>query len=120
MDGETMIDIGLHSEALALTATESWKHIHGAGGTCVFIGTVRNETKGREVVALEFEAYEPMAITEMKKIAQDAMHKWPLLSVIIHHRVGRLVPGDIPVIISVSSAHRDVAFEACRYCIDTL
>ena len=69
---------------------------------------------------LGFEAYESMALKEMQKIADDAMAKWSLQRVLIHHRTGVLQVGEIPVIIAVSSAHRDAAFEACRYIIDTL
>jgi molybdopterin synthase catalytic subunit len=91
-----------------------------SGGIDVFIGTVRNATKGKRVVRLEFEAYEDMAIAEMKKIAQQAFEKWPVQGVVILHRTGLLDVGEIPVIIAVSAAHRAAAFEACRYIIDTL
>ena len=91
-----------------------------SGGIDVFIGTVRNSTKGKPVVRLEFEAYETMAIKEMEKIAGQAFAKWPLQKIAIHHRTGVLHIGEIPVVIAVSAAHRDAAFDACRYIIDTL
>ena len=91
-----------------------------SGGIDVFIGTVRNATKGKNVVRLEFEAYEPMALREMEKIAKQAQEKWPVQKVLIHHRVGALAVGEVPVIIAVSAAHRDAAFDACRFIIDTL
>jgi len=91
-----------------------------AGGTTVFIGTVRNQTKGKKVVRLEFEAYVPMAEKEMLKIAQQVEQKCNALHVAIHHRVGVLDVGEIPVIIAVSTPHRKAAFEACEYAIDTL
>lgn len=91
-----------------------------SGGIDVFIGTVRNSTKGKVVVRLDFEAYEPMALKEMEKIAAQAFEKWPVQKLLIHHRVGILAVGEIPVIIAVSCAHRDAAFEACRFVIDTL
>ena len=91
-----------------------------SGGIDVFIGTVRNATKGKAVVRLEFEAYEKMAISEMGKIANQAFEKWPVQKVSIHHRTGVLQVGEVPVIIAVAAAHRDAAFEACRYIIDTL
>ena len=97
-----------------------WVRTPQAGGIDVFIGTVRNATKGKTVMRLGFEAYESMALKEMQKIADDAMAKWSLQRVLIHHRTGVLQVGEIPVIIAVSSAHRDAAFEACRYIIDTL
>lgn len=91
-----------------------------SGGIDVFIGTVRDATKGKKVLKLEFEAYEKMAISEMQKIADAAFVKWSLHSVVIHHRTGVLEVGEVPVVIAVSAAHRDAAFEACRYIIDTL
>ena len=90
-----------------------------SGGVDVFIGTVRNNTKGRKVVRLEFETYESMAHNEMKKIADDILMKWPVNKILMHHRIGVLMPGDIPVVIVVAAAHRAAAFEACRYAIDT-
>ena len=91
-----------------------------SGGIDVFVGTVRDATKGKPVVRLEFEAYKSMAIKEMEKIAGQAHNKWPVQKILIHHRIGVLQIGEIPVIIAVSAAHRDAAFEACRYIIDTL
>ncbi|MDB5090618.1 MAG: molybdopterin synthase catalytic subunit [Mucilaginibacter sp.] len=91
-----------------------------SGGIDVFIGTVRNTTKGKKVIKLEFEAYEPMAIAEMEKIAKQAFEKWPVQRVLIHHRTGVLEVGEVPVVIAVSAAHRAAAFDACRYIIDTL
>ena len=91
-----------------------------AGGTTVFIGTVRNQTQGKKVVRLEFEAYVPMAEKEMQKIAEEVEKKWNALHVAIHHRVGVLDVGEIPVIIAVSTPHRKAAFEACQFAIDTL
>ena len=92
----------------------------GAGGTVLFTGTVRNKTREKEVVRLEFEAYRPMAVKEMQKIAEQICERWPVLHVAIHHRTGVLDIGEIPVLIAVSAAHRKAAFEACEYAIDTL
>jgi molybdopterin synthase catalytic subunit len=92
----------------------------GCGGIDVFIGTVRDSTKGKRVVRLEFEAYEEMAISEMQKLADKALQQWPVQRVAIHHRTGTLQVGEVPVIIAVAAAHRDAAFGACRYLIDTL
>ncbi len=90
------------------------------GGIDVFVGTVRNATKGNAVLRLEFEAYERMAQSEMQKIANEAMSRWQLNAIVIHHRTGILVVGDVPVVIAVAAPHRAAAFEACRYAIDTL
>ncbi|MGZ3766893.1 MAG: molybdenum cofactor biosynthesis protein MoaE, partial [Mucilaginibacter sp.] len=97
-----------------------WVMSPQSGGIDVFIGTVRDATKGKKVIRLEFEAYAAMALKEMEKIAQQALAQWPVQKLLIHHRTGVLEEGEIPVIIAVSCAHRDAAFEACRYVIDTL
>lgn len=97
-----------------------WVMSPECGGINVFIGTVRNVTKEKKVTRLEFEAYEPMAISEMNKIAADVFKKWPVQKILIHHRTGVLLPGEVPVVIVVAAAHRDTAFIACRYIIDTL
>jgi len=72
------------------------------------------------LLLLEFEAFEPMAISEMCKIAESIMDKWSATKVSIHHRVGTLAIKEIAVVIAVSTPHRQAAFEACQYAIDTL
>ena len=113
-------EIKISSETLNIQACIDWVMLPESGGIDVFIGTVRNATKGKAVLRLEFEAYEKMALAEMEKIAAQAIEKWPVQKLLIHHRTGVLVVGEVPVIIAVSAAHRDAAFEACRYVIDTL
>ena len=113
-------EIKISSEVLDITTCIEWVMLPESGGIDVFIGTVRNATKGKPVLRLEFEAYEKMAITEMEKIAEKAFDKWPVQKLLIHHRTGTLGIGEVPVVIAVSAAHRDAAFEACRYVIDTL
>lgn len=115
-----MLDIQLLESPLDAGVCAACVAHPGAGGTTVFIGTVRNQTKGKAVVRLEFEAYTPMAISEMQKIAEEAQARWNTLGICIHHRVGILEVGDIPVIIAVSTPHRQAAFEACQFCIDRL
>ena len=115
-----MIDIKITAENIDVPLCIDRVMSPDSGGIDVFIGTVRNSTKGKKVVRLEFEAYEPMALKEMKKIADEILLKWPVHKIVIHHRTGVLKVGDIPVVISVSAAHRDAAFDACRYAIDTL
>ncbi|MCD8740129.1 molybdenum cofactor biosynthesis protein MoaE [Mucilaginibacter roseus] len=114
------INILITDEPLDVTNCSQWVMAPESGGINVFIGTVRNATKGRTVLRLEFEAYQTMAMREMEKIAIAAFEQWPLQKVLIHHRTGVLQVGEIPVIIAVSAAHRDAAFTACRYIIDTL
>ena len=115
-----MIDLKLTEESLDISYCIEWVRTPESGGIDVFIGSVRSFTKGKEVITLEFEAYESMALSEMKKIAEHSFQKWPLQKVLIHHRTGRLGVGEVPVVIAVSASHRDAAFEACRYIIDTL
>jgi len=115
-----MIDIQILEDTLSEKKCASMVADNAAGGTVTFLGTVRNQTKGKKVIKLEFESYVPMAIKEMKKIADKAAEKWSTLHVCIHHRVGTLQVGEIPVIIAVSTPHRKAAFEACEYIIDTL
>ncbi len=113
-------DIQISSKPLNIQSAIDWVMSPESGGIDVFIGTVRNSTKGKPVIRLEFEAYEPMAIAEMEKIVKQASDKWPVQKALIHHRIGVLEVGEIPVIIAVSAAHRAAAFDACRYIIDTL
>lgn len=108
------------NEALNLLACQDFVATDDCGGIVHFVGTVRNETKGKRVLKLDFEAYEPMAIKEMHKIAEKALAQFEVQKVAIHHRTGSLQVGEIPVIIAVSAAHRKAAFAACEFCIDTL
>lgn len=91
-----------------------------AGAVNVFIGTVRSKTDEKKVIKLEYEAYEPMAILELKKIIEMAKEKWNLKGWAISHRVGLLGVGDVAVVVAVSTAHRKESFEACQFIIDSL
>ena len=115
-----MIDIQILDTALSTSACERAVADDAAGGTVVFVGTVRNHTKGKRVKRLDFESYVPMARKEMQKIAEEVIERWSALHVSIHHRVGSLEVGELPVIIAVATPHRKAAFEACEYAIDTL
>ena len=115
-----MIDIKITSEVLNLSECVEKVMSPQAGSIDVFIGTVRDRTKGKKVIRLEFEAYEKMALNEMQKIADEMMKRWPLHKILIHHRTGILQIGEVPVVIAVSASHRNAAFDACRYAIDTL
>jgi len=110
----------ISDKSLDIQSCVDWVMSPQSGGIDVFIGTVRDSTKGKTVLRLEFEAYEPMALKEMNKIAELAFAKWSVQKLLIHHRTGMLEVGEVPVVIAVSCAHRDAAFEACRYVIDTL
>jgi MoaE-MoaD fusion protein len=90
------------------------------GAVVVFEGTVRNQTRGRKTLYLDYEAYEPMALREMESLAKQALEKFQIRDVAIVHRLGRLEIGETSVLIAVVSAHRAAAFDACRWLIDTL
>jgi molybdopterin converting factor subunit 1 len=92
------------------------------GAVVSFVGVVRNESQGKQVSYLEYEAYPPMAEKQLRQIAQEIAAQWPeVVDVAIVQRVGRLQVGDVAVVIAVSTAHRaEGCFEACRYAIDRL
>lgn len=93
----------------------------GNGAVVVMSGMVRNQTDGKPVVALEYQAYEPMVLQVFRQIAADIRQSLPDVNrVVIHHRIGRLQIGEISVLVAVGCPHRSEAFEACRYAIDTL
>ena len=91
------------------------------GAVVVMSGMVRDNTDGKPVVALEYQAYEPMAIEIFKQIAAQIRQTWPdVTRVAIHHRTGKLTIGEISVLVAVGCPHRSEAFAACKFAIDTL
>ncbi|NMG18335.1 molybdenum cofactor biosynthesis protein MoaE [Brasilonema bromeliae] len=91
------------------------------GAVVLMSGMVRNQTDGKPVIALEYQAYEAMAMRVFYQIAADIRQKWSIVNrVVIYHRIGRLQVGEISVLVAVGCPHRSEAFEACRYAIDTL
>jgi molybdopterin synthase catalytic subunit len=85
-----------------------------------FAGMTRNGNAGRQVLKLEYEAYEPMALNEMRKLALEAGERFKIVRIAIQHRIGVVAIGETSVAIAVSAAHRAEAFEACRFAIDRL
>jgi molybdopterin synthase catalytic subunit len=102
------------SEVVRIVASEE------AGAIDVFIGMVRKHTQEKEVVRLEYDAYDKMVMREMEKLADEVIEKWPVEKIAIYHRKGVLQVGEAAVVIAVSTPHRQEAFEACKYTIDTL
>lgn len=92
----------------------------GDGAVVTFVGTVRDNHKGRKVVALEYEAYSGMAEAEMRRIGLEMMEKWGLHGIAMRHRTGKLGVGEASVVIAASSPHRREAFEACSEALDML
>lgn len=90
------------------------------GAAVVFEGVVRNNTRGRRTLYLDYEAYEEMAVKQLEELADEALKRFKVRDVRIVHRLGRLEIGETSVLIVVASAHRGPAFEACRWVIDTL
>jgi MoaE-MoaD fusion protein len=91
-----------------------------AGAVVVFDGIVRNNTRGRRTLYLDYESYEAMALSQMQGLARDAQQRFGVRRVALVHRLGRLQVGETSVLIVVASAHRAQAFDACRWIIDTL
>jgi molybdopterin synthase catalytic subunit len=100
----------------------AYEHLQSpeAGGVNLFVGTVRNHAKGKDVERLVFEAYEPMALAEMQRIAVQAKERWQLTKLVMLHVVGERKIGDAVVIVGAAAAHRQESFEACRFLIDEL
>lgn len=93
----------------------------GNGAVVLMSGTVRNQTDGKPVSSLEYQAYEPMALNVFKQLAQQIRQQWSDVNrVVIHHRTGHLTIGEISVIVAVGCPHRGEAFAACQYAIDNL
>ncbi len=89
-----------------------------SGAVALFYGVVRNNSRGRRVVYLEYDAYPEMAQRVMERIAREAMQRWRLTDVAMQHRTGRLEIGETSLLIAVSAPHRKEAFEACHALVD--
>ncbi len=91
-----------------------------AGAVVLFLGTTREFTAGRQTITLEYECYEEMARRKLDELEQTARQRWPLIGCTVVHRLGNVPLRDASVVVAVSSPHRDDAFEAGRWLIDTL
>ncbi|MEN9797723.1 MAG: hypothetical protein RL653_1419 [Pseudomonadota bacterium] len=90
------------------------------GGLVTFTGSVRNRTRGREVVRLEYEAYAPMAVAQFERIGSEVEERWPGVRLAISHRVGVLQPGELAVVMAAAAPHRAEAFAACSHALERL
>ncbi|OAB60124.1 molybdopterin synthase [Phormidium willei BDU 130791] len=114
-------DFAIRFAPLSLTDAYQRADDSGNGAIVVMSGMVRDNTEGRGVNYLEYQAYEPMALEVFRQIGEQIRQRWPMItSVVIHHRIGKLTVGEISVLVVVGCPHRGEAFEACRYAIDTL
>jgi molybdopterin synthase catalytic subunit len=118
--GEEWIE--LSREPIAVPEVLAWVIQPGCGAVDLFCGTVRDHSEGRPgVEVLEYEAYETVVVPRFTEIAHEARRRWPEIGrLAIMHRVGRLAVGEISVVVAVSTPHRATAFNAIRWCIDTL
>ncbi len=89
-----------------------------SGAVALFLGVVRDNSRGRRVLYLEYDAYPEMATAVMRRITEEAQERWPLTGVAMQHRSGRLEIGETSLLIAVSSPHRKEAFEACHHLVD--
>ena len=91
-----------------------------SGAVITFLGTTREETAGKKVLYLEYEAYDPMAEEKLQEICDEIRQKWNINEIAIGHRVGKLEIGEISLVVALSSPHRNEAFESCIYLVDRL
>lgn len=114
--------VELSAESLPMGEAIDWVTLPSCGGTVLFSGTVRDHADGRSgVTGLHYEAYVEQAEARMQAVIADARARWPSVGrVALLHRIGDLALMDVAVIVVASAPHRDVAFEAARFCIDTL
>jgi MoaE-MoaD fusion protein len=110
----------VHSATLDAQAITASVEDDGAGAVVTFLGTVRDNARGRPVTHLDYEAYPEAAEKMLARIAGEMRERWPVLRVAIEHRTGKLAIGEVSVVIAVSSAHRDEAFESCAYAIERI
>ena len=114
--------IALTGDALSVDEAARWVVLPQCGASVLFAGTVRDHAEGRDAVSsLEYEAYLEQAEPKLRAIAVSARKRWPDIGrLALLHRVGRLAVEDVSVVVAVSTPHRGEAFEAGRWCIDTL
>ncbi|KAG7322951.1 hypothetical protein KOW79_014297 [Hemibagrus wyckioides] len=120
-DGRGLDLIKLTTDKLSTDAVTESVTCSSCGAISLFIGTTRDHFEGKKVVQLEYEAYVPMAESEMRKICADVRRRWPTVRhICIHHRLGVVPVTEASVIIAVSSPHRSDSLEAVKYGIDAL
>ena len=110
-----MGDEPLDTAAVAAVVTHP-----GCGAVTTFLGLVRNENVGRQVLFLDYEAFAPLAVKSFERIAEEAAERWTTTELAIHHRTGRVAIGEASVAIAAASPHRADAFAVCRYAIERI
>jgi molybdopterin synthase catalytic subunit len=112
--------IRLSTEPLSVQDALTFIADPGAGGSCLFIGTVRDRSEAGDVTGLHYEAWDDLASERLGEIAAEMLDRWPLQRVAILHRTGDLAVGEASVVVACSAPHRAEAFEACRHGIERL
>lgn len=108
----------LSREPISVDALIAQAAARDCGGTCLFLGTVRNGPEEAGVAAIEYTAYDDMAETELNRIVADARERWPGARIALRHRLGHVAVGEPSIAIVAAAPHRAQAFEACRYVIE--
>ena len=108
------------SEVIAPDEATTFVADPGAGGTCVFVGTVRDRSDQGDVTGLTYEAWDELAVARLEEIAEELFQKWPVRRVALLHRTGELAVGEASVVVACSAPHRADAFDACRHGIERL
>jgi molybdopterin synthase catalytic subunit len=108
------------SEVIAPDEATTFVADPGAGGTCVFAGTVRDRSDQGDVTGLTYEAWDELAVARLEEIAEELFQKWPVRRVALLHRTGELAVGEASVVVACSAPHRADAFDACRHGIERL
>jgi molybdopterin converting factor subunit 1 len=120
VDPDWIGSIAIGRNPIDVAALEREVSDPAAGAVVTFAGTTRSDNAGRKVTRLEYEAYVPMALSEMRRLAREAGERWKIVRIAIAHRIGVVEIGETSVAIAVAAAHRGEAFEACRFAIDRL
>jgi molybdopterin synthase catalytic subunit len=117
---ESSLLINLEKKKIKIAEISAFLRVPEAGAHVLFHGTARDHSDGARVVQLRYEAYEEMALSEMHRIAREAMARWPIQRIAMVHRLGKVPLTQDAVVIGVAASHRAEAFEACRFLIDAL
>ena len=112
--------VRITSEPIGADEAVAFVADRGAGGTCVFLGTVRDRSTDGEVTGLTYEAWDELATRRLEELATEMFERWPLRKVALLHRSGGLEIGEVSVVVACSAPHRSEAFDACRHGIEQL
>jgi molybdopterin synthase catalytic subunit len=112
--------IRVTAEPLLVEVATSFIADPASGGTCIFLGTVRDHSEAGEVTGLTYEAWDDLAERRLTELADELFERWPVRKTALLHRTGELAIGEVSVIVACSAPHRAEAFEACRHGIERL